>query len=351
MAFIESSYYIGDPTLYSMARTVKIQRPCSETQFRFFREFLKPLSDRHGFWIIMDVDDCLVYEDIPKYNIARETYGNNVKNIIRRSMEMSDFITTTTEYIRDYYVNKFGIPKDKFIIIPNYLPRWWIGNCFNIDRTFRNFTEAEKSKLKIAFVCGGNHYDLQNVNDGKDDFSGIVDWIKDNVNEFDFRFVGGIPVQLIPEYQSGKIHLDPGVDVLNYPREIYDRNYNIWVCPLEDNVFNRCKSNIKLIEAWSMGIPILVQKCECYNKYTSDVFEDGNDLDNKISELIRDKKTMIDKLVAGRRIVDFGDNNAVNGWWLEKNMNVHDMIFSIPQRTMRIDMNDLIMENKENKNA
>ena len=108
MMFVESSLFIGDPGIYAMARTVKIQRPCSKSQFDFLEHFLKPMSDRYGFWIIMDVDDCLVYEDIPKYNIAKEFF-KDVSPMLKRSMEYVDFITTTTEYLRDYYVKTYDL--------------------------------------------------------------------------------------------------------------------------------------------------------------------------------------------------------------------------------------------------
>ena len=137
MMFVESSLFIGDPGIYAVARTVKIQRPCSQKQFDFLHNFLKPLSDRYGFWIIMDIDDCLVYEDIPKYNIAKEFY-KNVSPMLKKSMECVDFITTTTEYLRDYYIKTFELEKEKFIIIPNYLPKWWIGNSFDIGKTIYN---------------------------------------------------------------------------------------------------------------------------------------------------------------------------------------------------------------------
>ena len=105
MMFIESSLYVGDPGIYAIARTVKIQRPCSPKQFDFLHNFLKPMSDRYGFWIIMDVDDCLVYEDIPKYNIAKEFY-RNVSPMLKKSMECVDFITTTTEFLWKNYMKR-----------------------------------------------------------------------------------------------------------------------------------------------------------------------------------------------------------------------------------------------------
>lgn len=339
MSFIDSSQYLGDRNLYSSVRTVKIQRPFHVAQYAFIKDFLKPLSDRLGFWIMMDVDDCLVYEDVPKYNIAREMLGKESTDMLRRSMDLADVITVTTNYIRDYYVSKFDMDVRKFVVIPNYLPRWWIGNCFNPVNTLQRYENSNGRKLKIAFVCGGNHYDLNNANCGVDDFTGVVEWIRKRSDDYEFHFVGGIPLQLLDLAKSGKIVRDPGCDILNYPYEIYSRGYGMWICPLQDNVFNRCKSNIKLLESWAMGIPVIVQDCECYRRYTPDLFSTADELDSIVSSKISDPKGMIDKVLAGRRIVDHGDNNSPNGWWLENNMSMHNRIFTIPQKTMKVDMN------------
>lgn len=339
MGFIESPLFIGDPRMYATARTVKLQRPCSDAQSDFLLKFLKPLSDRMGFWIVLDVDDCLCHEDIPQYNLAREFFSGHMKENLRKAMEAADVITTTTAYLRDYYVGKFGLDRSKFLVIPNYLPRWWIGGCFNPGATMHRFNEnLGRGRLKLAFVCGGNHYDLKNQNGGVDDFTHLVDWVRSTSRDYEFHFVGGVPRQLEDLESSGVIFRDEAVDVLNYPREIYDRHYDMWICPLQDNVFNRCKSNIKLIEAWSMGIPIFVQRCECYERYTPDTFTDANSLDDLVSDSVRNPKKVLDRILAGRRIVDSGDNNSPKGWWLENNMDGHLQVYGAMQKTMRLDL-------------
>ena len=338
LKFIESSYYIGDMNFYKVCRTVKFQRPYSKPQFNFFNKIVKPCSEMYGFWTIMDIDDCLVYDDIPNYNLAKDVFKGEIQDILKAMMESVDFITTTTDYLADYYANKFGVDRSKFVVIPNYLPRWWIGKRHMVQESVYHFQENLKNKLKVAFICGQNHYDVKNQNSGIDDFTHLIDWVKSSLDIYEFHFVGGVPKQLEQELVDDKIFVDPPVDIMNYPNEIASRNYNIWVCPLQDNVFNRCKSNIKLLEAWSMGIPVFVQDIECYNKFTSNLFTTADDLENKISE-IRSKPTLlVDQLKLGMKNIDIGDHNAPNGWWLEKNMAKHYEFFAIPQKTMKIDM-------------
>jgi hypothetical protein len=347
LRFIESQSYIADPNLYKMLRTVKFQRPVSDVARNFFFQFMKPQADLHGIWLIMDVDDCLCYDDIPNYNIAKESFGGNVESNLKAVMEACDIVTVSTKILAGYYAARFDIPLSKFQVIPNYLPRWWIGDAYRLNESVYNFKEGLKTKLKIGFICGGNHYDLINANNGDDDFTHIIDWIKSSVDVYDFRFVGGIPQQLRQEYIDKKIILEPMSDVLNYPRVLKERNYNLWICPLKDNVFNRCKSNIKLLEAWALGIPVFVQDNECYKTYTPNVFRDGNDIENMISSLRNSEKKLVDEIKIGKQVVDFGDHNAPNGWWLENNMSVHRYIYSLPQRTMKINLMNRFAKERE----
>ena len=339
MSFMESSVYVGDPNAYRTVRTVKIQRPCTDAQYGFLERFLKPLSDRLGFWIVMDVDDCLCHDDIPPYNVAKSAITEQATENLRKSMGLVDVITTTTAYLRDYYVRRFGIPEGKFMLIPNYLPRWWIGGSFNPNATMWHFNQDLKDgRLKVAFACGGNHYDLRNQNGGVDDFTHLVEWMRSSSKDFEFHFVGSVPRQLEDLRAEGRIKVDPAMDVLNYPREVYERHYDLWICPLQDNVFNRCKSNIKLIEAWAMGVPVLVQRCECYDRFTPDTFTDADSLDRLVSEAVRNPRSVMERVVAGRRIVDSGDNNSPKGWWLENNMDRHAQVYYAMQKTMKVDL-------------
>lgn len=348
IGFIESTSYVGDPGLYRIIRSVKFQRPVSDAAKDFFFKFMKPQAAVYGVWTVMDVDDCLVYDDIPDYNIAKPSFGGSVTNNLQAVMESCDVVTVSTKILAGYYAAKFNLPISKFQIVPNYLPRWWIGDCFRLDESVTSFKRNLKNKLKVGFICGGNHYDLKNQNDGIDDFTHLIDWVKSSVDIYDFHFVGGVPQQLIPELHDKKITVDPMTDIFNYPRVLKERGYNLWICPLKDNVFNRCKSNIKLLEAWALGIPVFVQDNECYKNYTPNTFSDANSLENLISELRSSEKKLIDTIRVGKEVIDRGDHNSPNGWWLENNMAAHRYLLTLPQHTMKIDLADRYRREKAN---
>lgn len=63
-----------DPRVYMAdggVRMVRLQRWYGADKAKFMREFLKPLSKKLGFWLVYEIDDVLVYDEIPKYNLAR----------------------------------------------------------------------------------------------------------------------------------------------------------------------------------------------------------------------------------------------------------------------------------------
>ena len=89
---------VVDPNFFRDFRIVRLQRQVNDAQCEYFLKFLAPLSKSIGFWLIYEIDDVIGYEDIPKYNHAREAFKNekffnNVKNML----EAADFITVTTE--------------------------------------------------------------------------------------------------------------------------------------------------------------------------------------------------------------------------------------------------------------
>ena len=172
-------------------------------------------------------------------------------------------------------MHEYKIPEEKFLIIPNYLPRWWIGEAYDLNRQMHQWQE-QRNRPTIAFVCSINHFDLQNRNGGVDDFTHLIPWIIQNMNRYKFVFVGGVPLQLHQYVKEGKITFQPPSDLFNYPREMQKRKIDLLVAPLANNNFNKCKSNIKFLEFSALGIPMAGQNICTYNKYTKLVFNDGN---------------------------------------------------------------------------
>lgn len=322
-------------------KLVRIQRWFGHEKYRFLSEFLKPLSEKIGFTICYEIDDVLVYDDIPKYNIAKETFhpdriGNTVKDI----MELCDIITVSTVELKQFYMRKFNLHENKFIVIPNYLPRWWIGDSMNIDRQMQQF-KAQRNKPTLAFCCSSNHFDLKNLNDGIDDFTHLIPWIIKNIKKYNFAFVGGVPLQLHQYVKSGEIQYQPPSDIFNYPREMKARKIDLLCAPLIDSEFNRCKSNIKFLEFSALGIPMCGQNISTYNKYTKMVFNNGNDID-QLTERLFFKSDSEDfyrnVIVEQRNIIESPSVLSKNGYWLEKNISTYHSLYSLQQKTVKVDI-------------
>lgn len=336
---------ISDPNFYRMVdggiRMVRLQRWYGKEKAAFMKNFLKPLADQLGMWLVYEIDDLLIYDEIPLYNIAKPHYSyERVGDSVKEIMEMCDLITVSTEFLGDVYQKAFKIPKEKFIIVPNYLPRWWIGEAMNIDRQM-NLWRNTRNQPRIAFCCSTNHFDVQNKNNGVDDFTHLIPWIKANINKYKFIFVGGFPQQLKEEIQQKKVEFQPPSDLLNYPREIQLRNIDLLVAPLIDNTFNKCKSNIKFLEFSALGIPMAGQNILTYNKYTDVVFNDANQLDNIVHQLFfstNAEKVYKDLILHNRNVIENGDKHSPKGYWLENNSSLYYNLYSMNPKTIHLSL-------------
>jgi len=344
---IDSMKLIGDPAFFRDIRVVRLQRQVNDAQCSYFLNFLKPLSQSIGFWIVYEIDDVISYDDIPKYNIGRKAFSNeNFFRNIKNMLQASDLITVTTEELKEYYMTKYDIDEKKFIVIPNYLPRWWAGESFNLRDIIENYTK-NKQKPRIGFPVSSSHFDIDGSNNFNDDFTHICDMIKRTYDKYQYVFIGGFPKQLESLVQRGKIEVHKGSDMLNYPRELYGKDLQLVLAPLEDNTFNRCKSNIKLIESWALGIPVFAQNLPCYSKYTDMLFDNGDDLENKIDRFLKDPKLFKKTVKKNRDTVDYKGKGAPHGWWLEKNLQKWYNMYAIPQKMLEIDLTKIKDKNQD----
>lgn len=323
--------------LFGTIRCIRVQRWFTPGHAEIIKKFLKPLCDQLGIWLVYEIDDVLLYDEIPKYNLAKEAFNpEHLGNSVQEIFDCCDLITVTTDELKNIYVERLNQSPDKVVVIPNYLPRWWIGESFNLDISMKQW-EAQHNRPHIAFACSTNHFDVNNVNDGVDDFTAIIPWIKKNIEKYQFIFVGGVPQQLKEEAKAGKIIAQPPSDLFNYPREMRFRQIDLLIAPLINNRFNRCKSNIKWLEMSALGIPMIGQNICTYNKYTDQVFDTTDDIDKWIDKLFfrnDSKEFTANLIVKNRKLVDGVTQN--DGYWLEKNISKYYNLYAIQQKTMNI---------------
>lgn len=269
---------------YRDIKTIKLQRQASREQKMFF-EFLKSIQPEIGFKIIYEVDDVVFREDIPDYNVYKPAFDNDeIRQNCIDMINMADEVTVTCKHMRDLYKLRTG--KNEISVIPNFPPYWWIGHQFNYRKIIDNF-DKNKKKPRIVYSGSGAHFDVANKTNQQDDFTHVIEFISKNVDKYQFVFIGAVPPPIKHLVDSRKIEFHPWKTLIEYPNFLDSLNAQLFLAPLQDNSFNRSKSDIKYIEAACLGIPCLVQDMATYENALNVLkFKTGEDLENKVEEIL-----------------------------------------------------------------
>jgi hypothetical protein len=106
---------------------------------------------------------------IPLFNRGRKAFeGKHVQNNIKEMLNAADFVTVTTDYIKEFYHKEYGVPLDNILAIPNLLPRYLFDDYYNVNKKIEQFKQY-KNKPRIGIVSSLSHYNVDNTrvdNDG-----------------------------------------------------------------------------------------------------------------------------------------------------------------------------------------
>jgi hypothetical protein len=253
---------VFDPRWYQGLRCIKIQRQASKAQ-RDFVVFLKSLQKEHGFKLIYEVDDVVFEEDIPDYNKFKTAFvGGGIRQNCIDIINMCDEVTVTCKYMKELYQERTG--KKEITVVPNFVPNFWLGHLYNRRKNIEAY-ENNTKRPRVLYTGSGAHYDVDNKVGGKDDFEHVLQLIIDTRHQYQWVFVGAFPPPLLKYVQSREIEFHPWQNLLKYPKLISDLNAQVMIAPLQDNSFNKSKSDIKFVEAAILGIPCLCQDLPTYS--------------------------------------------------------------------------------------
>lgn len=259
---------VFDPRWYEGVKCVKVQRQASTSQKQFLG-FLKEVQKQHNFKIIYEVDDVVFREDIPDYNKFKFAFDNDeIRQNCIDIINMCDEVTVTCDYMKKLYQERTG--KKEITVIPNFVPYSWMGHLFDRKKVYESY-ESNKKKPRILYTGSGAHYDVDNKVNGKDDFEQLLQFVIDTRHKYQWVFMGSFPPPLAKYVQTREIEFHPWQDLLQYPRAIAALDVQLMIAPLQNNSFNKSKSDIKYIEAATLGIPCLCQDMETYSSAPADL--------------------------------------------------------------------------------
>jgi glycosyltransferase involved in cell wall biosynthesis len=269
-----------------------------------FKDYQKivGIANREGIPVVYDLDDLffLLPEDHPDRVLHHFT--SSLFPMLQAVIE-ADLVTVTTPKLGEI-LSQFA---KRVAVIPNYLD----DNIWNLkDPQISTF-----GKLIIGYMGTNSHRpDLLQI-------FPVLSRLKEKYQEkIGFRFWGIEPID----------ELQPSLDIEWYPFHTLDyrkfveffltQQADIFIAPLVDNLFNRCKSPIKFFEYSALGSPVVFSSIEPY----SNIVENGvngflasslQEWEIFLSQLIESNELRVNVALKAQRSIK-------DKWLLSKNVNI-----------------------------
>jgi glycosyltransferase involved in cell wall biosynthesis len=299
-----------DPRYYVNTKVVRIQRQATSHQLEFVR-FLKEVQKQIPFRIIYEIDDIVFSEDIPDYNKYKPAFTDpQIRKNCQDIMNLCDEVTVTCKFMKDYYMEKTG--HKNITIVPNFPPKFWLGHFYDEKQISSNY-DTYKNKPRIFYAGSGAHFDVDNRVNQNDDFAHVVRAIANTVDKYQWVFLGAYPLPLQNLVRAGKIEFHPWSNLYFYGEKIKNIRANMMIAPLQNNNFNKSKSDLKLIEANAFGLPIACQNL-CTYEDAEFKFDTGEEMIKVIDDVLSKKGRYMNICAKARA--------QANTRWLENPENI-----------------------------
>lgn len=186
---------------------------------------------------VYELDDYL--PNLPLKSVHRDQMPRDILKSLRRGLEFVDRFVVSTQPLAEAFAGLHGDIR----VIENRLPtKWWKG------------LESQRRrgrKPRVGWAGGVSH---------TGDLDLIVDVVRELAGEVEWVFMGMCPDVIRPFINE----FHPGVDIESYPVALASLDLDLALAPVEANLFNECKSNLRLLEYGACGFPVICSDLVCY---------------------------------------------------------------------------------------
>lgn len=207
-----------------------------------FHAWAKRVSRSDNTFMVYELDDYLT--NLPLKNVHRADFSGDVMKMLRKSLSYMDRFVVSTAPLAE----AFSDLHPDIVVMHNRLPDDWWGSLTSLRQQGR--------KPRVGWAGGSSH---------TGDLEMIADVIKAFADEVEWVFFGMCPPKMLPwihEFHSG-------IDIEMYPKKLASLNLDLALAPVEDNIFNACKSNLRLMEYGACAIPVICSDVACYQTINS----------------------------------------------------------------------------------
>jgi glycosyltransferase involved in cell wall biosynthesis len=245
-----------------------------------------------GMQVVYDLDDDLW--GIPATNPAKKIF-DDMKKGFGACMELCDVVTVSTEGLRTAVRTSVpGIKSKRVEVIEN-----------GIDYNYLRPSPIPKDPDRVVVGWGGSNTHLGDIGSAWSVLPGLLE----ELPNMHLEFVGMYPPQSLAKHP--RVRLRAFVPVGEFASRFASWNWDIVLAPLDDNRFNRSKSNIKILEASAIGAVCLVSPVAPYSNFCSLNPElkwlqcyGKKDWRDKIRDLVMDRELRVDMAAKIRRTAE-----------------------------------------------
>ena len=213
--------------------TLVLQRQMNESQIGQQQR----IARFNGCFKVAELDDYL--PKIPRKSAHHGSLPKDILKTMRKSLTLVDRFVVSTPALAEMLD---GMHPD-IRVVENHLPLHWWADVKGERRTGR--------KPRVGWGgAAGHRGDLELIADVVEALSDEVEWV----------FFGMCPDKLKPFVHE----IVQPVAIGDYPGRLASLNLDLAIAPLEDNTFNQCKSNLRLLEYGACGFPVVCSDVRPY---------------------------------------------------------------------------------------
>jgi len=243
---LEAAGWIEGRLNYGMPHVIALERLQPDTvifQCRYSDDSVEEFATAKRFSNarrIYELDDYII--DVPKKNAHARNLPTNMRERVSRGIAMCDRVVVSTAPLAEALSSMHRDIR----VVPNMLAAsLWAG---------LSSQRQTSARPRVGWAGGTSH---------RGDLELLADVVKALAGEVDWVFFGMCPEALRPYVKEFHTTVALG----SYPQKLASLNLDLALAPLEINLFNDCKSNLRLLEYGACGFPVICTDTKAYRGY------------------------------------------------------------------------------------
>lgn len=239
---IERRYLARDELTRLNPDVVVVQHQYTDPQLVDLRNYHDWMP---GLTILYELDDLLW--DLPHTNPHRESLPQDIKRRIRDALKVCSGVVVSTDELAQAVQKDFGyVVRNKPVrVCRNVVTSGFLAACEEGRRTARH-TRRPNELPRVGWAGNISH---------AADIAFLADIVRQTCTELHWVFMGMAPagVQHLVEFH-------PLVGLDTYPDALARLDLDLAVAPFSDTPFDRCKSDLRILELGAAGFPVLTNR-------------------------------------------------------------------------------------------